>query len=266
MQGDWPVFAPELVEGNSGFSASFFDDLFKAEARHFWFRSRNRLLVRTLRTYFPDARRLFEIGCGTGYVLAGLQQAAPALECSGSEVFLEGLAFAQKRLPNAALSQMGALAIPYDAEFDVVGAFDVLEHLDDDRGAMRQMFQAVKPGGGVIVTVPQHRFLWSAVDEHSCHKRRYSRHELQSKLIEAGFHVTYMTSFMSLLLPIMLLQRLRRRHETTFDPMAELQIAAPLNFTLEQVTNLELAVLRTGVSLPAGGSLLAVAMRPVIAR
>lgn len=265
-KGDWPIFAPELMAGNSGFSAGFFDELYQAEAQHFWFRSRNQLLIHMLRRYCPDARRLLEIGCGTGYVLTGLQHALPQLECSGSEVFLEGLAFARTRLPNASLSQMSALAIPYDSEFDVIGAFDVLEHLDDDRGAMAQMFQAVRPGGGVLITVPQHRFLWSAVDDHSCHKRRYSRRELADKLTSVGFAIEHMTSFVSLLLPVMLLQRLRRRHEQIFDPAQELQIAAPVNFVLEQIMTLERALLRVGVSLPVGGSLLAVARRPVEAR
>ncbi len=74
--------------------------------------------------------------------------------------------------------QFDACAIPYKAEFDVIGAFDVIEHIEEDTAALTQMYQALKPGGGLLITVPQHRFLWSAVDEMSYHKRRYHRNEL----------------------------------------------------------------------------------------
>jgi len=262
LHGAWPVFAPELVANNDGFSAEFFDRLFQAEAGHFWFRSRNRLLTWALRSYFPQARTLLEIGCGTGYVLAGIHEAFPDLACAGSEVFLEGLAFAQSRVPDVPLFQMSAQAIPFDSAFDVVGAFDVLEHIEDDARAMQQMFQAVAPGGGVIVTVPQHAFLWSAVDEHSFHKRRYSRADLVRKLENAGFRGTQTTSFVSLLLPLMAVARLRPRGSRPFDACAELRVGDALNGVLERIMDLERGFIARGGALPAGGSLLAVAYRP----
>lgn len=262
LHGAWPVFAPELAANNDGFSAEFFSGLFQAEAGHFWFRSRNRLLTWALRTYFPQARSLLEIGCGTGYVLAGIHEAFPDLACAGSEMFLEGLAFAQSRVPDVPLFQMSAQAIPFDSAFDVVGAFDVLEHIDDDFRAMQQMFQAVVPGGGIIVTVPQHHFLWSAVDEHSFHKRRYARADLVRKLEAAGFRGTRTTSFVSLLLPLMMVARMRRTDSGPFDALAELRIGDGLNGVLQRIMDLERGFITRGVALPAGGSLLAVARRP----
>ena len=83
---------------------------------------------------------------------------------------------------------MDARRIPYEAEFDVIGAFDVIEHIYEDAAVLQQMHRAVRPGGGIIVTVPQHRFLWSKQDEFSCHFRRYTRGELMSKVSCARVH------------------------------------------------------------------------------
>ena len=64
----------------------------------------------------------------------------------------------------------------------MIGAFDVLEHIADDELVLSQMHQAVRKGGGIILTVPQHSFLWSEIDEYSRHVRRYSVSELKLKL------------------------------------------------------------------------------------
>lgn len=259
--GEWPVFARDLAESNDGFSAGHFRALFEAEANHFWFRSRNRLLIWALRTYFPEAASLLEIGCGTGYVLAGIRDAFPSLNCTGSELFLEGLEFAKTRLPGVDLSQMNASTIPFENEFDVVGAFDVLEHTDDDEGVLAQMFQAATPGGGVVITVPQHPFLWSAVDEQGAHRRRYTRRELVCKLQTAGFQTIRATSFVSLLLPVLILKRTLGVGPRPVDALAELRINATLNALFERTLDIERTVIGCGLSLPAGASLLAIARK-----
>jgi SAM-dependent methyltransferase len=255
-------FAPDLVEGSDGFDAEYFAPLAQLEARHFWFRSRNRLLIWVLGHYFSHAHSMLEIGCGTGFVLAGIQREFPDLVLSGSEIFGEGLSYAKKRLPGVTLLQMDARSIPFEGEFDVIGAFDVLEHIEDDETVLVQMYRATKAGGGIMLTVPQHRFLWSVVDEHSFHWRRYSRRELVTKVERAGFEVVRTTSFVSFLLPLMMLSRVRRRKaEPDFDPVAELEVSPILNGPLEGVLGLERALIRKGFSLPAGGSLLLVAKR-----
>ena len=251
----------QALEGE-GFSPDYFAEVFQLESGNYWFRSRNRLLTWALGCYFPKASRLLEIGCGTGFVLSGFQQAFPHLELFGSELFSEGLDFACQRLPGVSLLQMDARSIPYDREFDVIGAFDVLEHIDDDELVVEQMFRATKPGGGVILTVPQHQFLWSIVDEHAFHKRRYARRDLVGKMDRAGFRVIRSTSFVSALLPLMLLSR-RRRHMTRakYDPLAEYNINKTLNSALEKVLDMERFAIEKGASFPAGGSLLLVARR-----
>src|SRR5712691_3575953 len=127
-----------------------------AEERSFWARGRNELIFWALRTYFPTARSVFEIGCGTGIVLRALRQALPGLKLAGGELYRPALEEARRRLPQLELLEVDACRLPFDAEFDVAMALDVLEHVDDDRLALRQLHRAVRPGGGVLVAVPQH--------------------------------------------------------------------------------------------------------------
>jgi SAM-dependent methyltransferase len=256
------AFASEIARASEGFEADYFPRLADQEAGNFWFRSRNRLLVWALKKYFPKAENLLEIGCGTGFVLSGFKQAFPNLVLSGSEVFSEGLCFAAARLPKVELFQMDARRIPFRDEFDVIGAFDVLEHIKQDEEVLAQMHQATRKGGGILITVPHHRFLWSPVDEFARHVRRYETRELRDKVNRAGFSVVRITSFVSLLLPLLVASRFKQRMTgEEVDPSAEYNIGRLLNTTLEKILDAERTVIRTGLSFPAGGSLLLVARR-----
>jgi len=257
------AFAPELAEKSEGFDATAFGRLAKLEPGSFWFRSRNRLLCWALEHYFPNATNFLEIGCGTGFVLAHIRKEFPQLAVAGSEVFSKGLTFASERLPGVDLFQMDARQIPFENEFDVIGAFDVLEHIRDDELVLSQMYRAVRQGGGILLAVPQHPFLWSTIDEYSRHIRRYSLSELKAKVERAGFKTLRTTSFVSLLLPLMLIARLKQRlTDKELDPAAEFNLSIPGNFLLECIMNIERAMIRLGVAFPTGGSLLLVAKKP----
>ena len=256
------AFAPELAAESKGFEAHYFGPLAELEAGNFWFRSRNRLLIWALQRYFPEARNFLEIGCGTGFVLSGIRKALPELELCGSEVFSEGLSFAAERLPGIELFQMDARRIPFREEFDVVGAFDVLEHVEEDEEVLSQMYQATRRRGGILVTVPHHAFLWSQADDYARHVRRYETQELKDKVKRAGFDNVRVTSFVSLLLPLLIISRFKQRlTREDFDPMSEFRIGPLVNATLEKILDAELALIRSGLSLPCGGSLLLVARR-----
>jgi SAM-dependent methyltransferase len=164
-------FAPDLAVGYDGFKAGFFASLAELEAGNFWFESRNRLLTWALDRYFPKAETFLEIGCGTGFVLSGIRRGFPRIKLFGSDIFTEGFAYAKERVPGATFFQMDARNIPFENEFDVIGAFDVIEHIEEDEAVLKQMYQACKHQGGIILTVPQHAFLWSYMDEYSCHVR-----------------------------------------------------------------------------------------------
>jgi SAM-dependent methyltransferase len=254
---------PEAVQASDiRYDASRFEVLARLEREHFWFSARTRLIVWALRKHFPHARSLLEIGCGTGNVLGAIAEAAPALRLAGSEAHASALAFARSRAPRATLLQMDARRIPYRDEFDVVGAFDVLEHIEEDERVLLEMFESCRSGGGAIITVPQHPWLWSYRDAFAHHVRRYRRADLLRKVRAAGFVGIWASSFVTALLPLMALSRLRQRSPRGFDAASELQVGRVANRALGAVMALERRLLQAGVTLRAGGSLLVVAHKP----
>ena len=260
LKDGYPTFASELANINEGFEPQFFAQLAQLEQKHFWFRSRNRLIIWALKKYFATAKNFLEIGCGTGFVLTEIEQNFPNLELYGSEIFIAGLKIANQRLSQVHLIQMDGRNIPFDNQFNVIGAFDVLEHIKKDTEVLKQMYHATCLGGGILLTVPQHSWLWSYSDEYAHHVRRYQAKDLKIKVEQAGFRVAKMTSFVSLLLPLMFLSRWQQRQlKAKADPIAEFRISPWLNAILETILNQERIFIEQGFSFPLGGSLLLVA-------
>ena len=248
------------MKPGGSYAADFFEPLARIEPRSFWFRARNRLIVSTIHRFFPEARSLLEVGSGTGFVLAALHEAFPALRLVGGELYAEGLEIARGRLPEEVeLRQLDATQMPFEHEFDVVASFDVLEHIDDDLGVLAGMRRAVTDRGGVILLVPQHPRLWSEADVFAQHRRRYTRAGLVRKVRGAGFEVLFTSSFVTTLLPAMVAARLVSRvRPRAYDPVRELE-PGRLNPVFERLLDAERAAIDRGLSLPAGGSLLVVA-------
>lgn len=255
--------APELAHAGGGYDVDLFANMASLEAQSFWFRSRNKLIAWAVGCHQATPHSILEIGCGTGFVLTGLGTRFPNAALHGSEIFVEGLAHARERMPAADLMQMDARAIPYRDEFDVLGAFDVLEHIEEDTDVLGQMFDALHPGGLLVVSVPQHQWMWSPADDHAHHVRRYARGGLDTKVRDAGFEVLRSTSFVSLLLPLMLVSRwFARRSDAEYDPRKEMELPRGLNMLLGGVMAFERLLIRAGLDLPVGGSRLVVARRP----
>ena len=256
------LYAPDFAKGGGGFKSSYFSELASLEAQNFWFRSRNELIAWALRKYCKNFQSFLEVGCGTGYVLSGVSKEFPGATLLGSEIFTAGLGFAAARLPHVNFIQMDARNIPYRGEFDVIGAFDVLEHIEEDVTVLREVHSALKANGFLFLTVPQHSWLWSPVDEYACHVRRYSALELHQKLESAGFEVVRSTSFVSFLLPAMLLSRVKQRYaKISIDPADELKLSGGLNAFFYKMMQIEVGLIKNGINFPLGGSRLVVARR-----
>ncbi|WP_206954306.1 class I SAM-dependent methyltransferase [Trinickia acidisoli] len=261
--GTFQAYAPALALAGGGFNTADFADLADLEAQHFWFRARNRLIIWALGKYCPEFRSFLEIGCGTGFVLSGIASAYPRAQLHGSEIFTAGLNFAFARQPAIDFMQMDAREIPFINEFDAIGAFDVLEHIEEDAQVLSQIHDALKLHGIMLLTVPQHAWLWSSVDERACHVRRYTAKELHSKVKAAGFDILRTTSFVTGLLPAMLVSRLRKKRcdAREANGHAELRIADWLNTLFEAVLSIDAALIRHNFNLPIGGSRLIVARK-----
>jgi len=160
---------------------------------------------------------------------------------------------------------MDARAIPARDHFDVIGAFDVIEHIPEDETVLRAIHAALKPGGGAMIAVPQHPWLWSPLDDAGRHQRRYRRGELEGKLERTGFAVVHSTSFNAVLLPLLVASRalMKRRaaRGKAVDPLGETRAPGWLNGVLSMALRAEVALSAAGVRWPAGGSRVVVARK-----
>ncbi|KTD58296.1 methyltransferase [Legionella sainthelensi] len=257
------AFSPQFAQKDSGFKVSHFAQLAQLEANNFWFRTRNKLIIWALNQYCPVFQSFFEIGCGTGYVLSGIADAFPGRQYKGGELFIDGLSFAATR-QNTPMEfmQMDARHIPFVDEFDVIGAFDVLEHIQEDMEVLLQMNQALKPNGLLLLTVPQHQWLWSNADKAACHVRRYSAKNLHDKIQKAGFKILRSTSFVFFLLPLMIASRFKQKlPKKNEDPYKELRLSPWLNAVFEKILEVEVQMIRKGLNFSLGGSRLIVAKK-----
>jgi trans-aconitate methyltransferase len=249
------AFAPEYAHGGGGFPAEAFAQLYVQEDNYFWFRVRNDVILTLLHQFVPTMQSFFEIGCGTGYVMNAVAQHFPHTKIFGGELFVNGLHFAAQRIPTAEFMQIDARYMPFDAEFSVIGMFDVLEHIAEDTLVLQSAYTALQPGGFLICSVPQHQWLWSNVDDYAKHQRRYQRGELEQKTRDAGFTVLRSTSFNSLLLPVMFISRLlQRKQMSSPDGMGEFNISPLVNRVCEWILRIELWFIKRGINFPVGGS------------
>lgn len=250
-----------------------FAALFAAEDRHFWFRARNRVIgavVAELITPLPPGYHVLEVGCGNGNVLRVLEQACAAGEVTGFDLFAERLQYARART-KCRLVQGDIHRLPFTTPFELIGMFDVLEHLPDDERVLRDLHGALAPEGRLLLTVPAHMSLWSYADVNAGHFRRYSADGLAAVLRRTGFEVEYVSPFMMPLYPLMWLGRRlaawRRRPGASTEAsdrelfLRELRTVPILNSVLTWLLECEVPWLRRRQSLPLGTSLLAVGRR-----
>lgn len=200
---------------------------------------------------------LLEIGCGTGYVLTGINQSFPDRKLCGSEIFTAELSYCAERLPSANLMQMDARNIPFNIEFDV------LESIEDDELVIKQIHTSLKSNGLMIITVPRHDWLWSPTDVHACHVKRYSSKDLHSKIKLAGFEAIRSSSFVSFLLRAMVISRLYQQKvfSKKHDATSELKVASLINHIFFNILKTEQFLIRKEINFPIGGSRLIVASK-----
>jgi SAM-dependent methyltransferase len=227
------------------------------DQRHWWYRARRDVIAALIRRRVrpPANAHILEIGCGTGHNLAMLGAFG---NVDALELDEEMRGFAEQRLGRSVMSApLPEMAGVSDRSYDLIGAFDVIEHIDDDHASVASIAAKLKPGGKFVMTVPAHQWMWSAHDVVNHHKRRYSKAGLRALIKGSPLRLEAIGYFNSLLFPAAVAERLASKARGKDD--ADLTLPSPpLNAALERAFAAERHLIGR-VPLPVGLSLFAVA-------
>jgi SAM-dependent methyltransferase len=230
----------------------------RAEDRHWWYRGRREVLEQVIADLqLPNPLRILDAGCGSGRNMVELAHRGTV---TGVELSETSACLARAREAGQVI-EGSVMEMPFDPDsFDLAVCLDVIEHLQDDLGALRELRRVVAPGGSLLVTVPAYQWLWSGHDVINHHRRRYTRSSLLAVAERVGWTCARTTYFNSFLLPVaILLRELDRLSRRTTESSLDLWIPPqPMNWLLEQPLRFEAALLGRGGRIPAGLSLLAV--------
>ncbi len=237
---------------------------YRQQRDHWWFRARREIFDRVLAECadLPGSARVLDVGPGSGINLPVLSPRGPVT------VLDRDLDSARACRAEGADSVVVADAenLPFaEASFDLTCALDVVEHLDDDRSAMRELFRVTRPGGHLLLSVPAFSVLWGRQDVLSEHRRRYRRREIRGLLEDAGFAIERLSYFNSLLFaPILAVRLLSRPFLGKAVKSGKSDLDAKTPFGLDRVLYKMFASEAgwlTRRNLPVGVSVLALARR-----
>jgi SAM-dependent methyltransferase len=234
-----------------------YQQMAELDERHWWYCARRKIIADLIRreTQLPKDAHILEIGCGTGHNLAMLSGFG---HVDGLELDEEARTLSEKRLGRKVMSSpLPELAEVPDRHYHLVGAFDVIEHIEDDKAALVSIARKLQPGGKFILTVPAHQWMWSAHDVVNHHKRRYSKRALRELIDSSPLKLERIGYFNSLLFPLAVAERAASKLRGKEDADVKLP-AAPLNAALEGIFACE-RYLVGRLPLPPGLSLFAVA-------
>jgi SAM-dependent methyltransferase len=242
------------------------DAMLAADENHWWYRGRRRVIDGVLAQLgLAPGARILDAGCGSGRMLDELARYGAV---TGVDADPACVTRATERGHTAQLASLPGLPFE-DASFDLVTSFDVVEHLPEDVEALADFRRVAVPGGRLLSTVPAYQWLWSDHDVVNRHQRRYTARSFAAAATAAGWTVERDTYFNSLLLApaaaVRLAARLRRNPSPHLESDLEMT-PRRLDWALEQPMRLEAALIRRGVRLPAGLSLLTVCVNGQPAR
>lgn len=233
---------------------------FNVQREHWWFVTRKNIVLDTIDRYLEksDGPNILDIGCGTGVMLDALGETG---KVCGMDMSDEAISFTREIFSGPV--EKGSLPddVPYEnGSFDLITALDVIEHIDRDLDSLKTIHALLAPEGKVIITVPAYMFLWSAFDDLNEHKRRYTRPELERKLLDAGFRIEKLSYYNTLLFPLVFAVRMLNKLLNR-DGASDVEMPSrPVNSILEAVFGVEKYLLKY-LNFPFGVSVLAVARK-----
>lgn len=202
--------------------------------------------------------RVLDAGCGTGGLIRRLKTSHPEWEIKGVDLSPVACDLARRRGCDVTEGSVTALPFP-DASFDAIVSGDVLYHISEHTEALREVYRCLRPGGIFALNVPAYRWLWSYHDERVQSKHRFTRGEVRTLLRDAGLVPIAATYWNTLPFPLIVLRRKVFPPKTSESDVK--LYPAPLEAILNLAMGVERAWTRTGVPLPFGSSVFAVARK-----
>jgi SAM-dependent methyltransferase len=220
---------------------------------YWWFRARAGLLHAALAEYLGDPERLLDVGSADGPSVGWMESR------SRFTVDLD-----PRGLQGGRGVCASALALPFDDDtFDVVGAFDVIEHCEPESQAMQELVRVLVPGGRLLISVPAYQWAWSDHDVLAGHYRRYTKPRLLRAARASGLDVVRATYAFGSVFPFFAAERaVRRLRPRAADAEQRLPSVSPaLDRLLMGLTSAEQRFLRSR-DVPWGSSVLMAAVKP----
>lgn len=231
------------------------------ESAHWWFIAKRQFLLFALKRWKKDTHGLYslDVGCGTGAVMNMLKE--KGFDVAGVDMSPLAISFSEKKGLSPVLGD--ATALPFDDNyFDVVTALDVVEHVENDSAAVKEMYRVLKPGGIAVISVPAHMWLWSYHDVSLHHFRRYGYKEFRSLVQETGT-TPYVSPIHMTILPIVTSVRMIRKLLGKTQHASDVKETHPLiTHVFGVVYAIERTLLRLFGRLPFGTSYIAVIEKP----
>lgn len=242
--------------------ADVYQTTYENEATCWWYVARRHIILTLIKKMYEAQKQLniLDVGCGTGIMLTYLKQYGAV---TGIDVSTKALEFCKLRGHENLFQADVGKRLPFKKRaFDLIVVFDVLEHIEDDCAALREIYRVNKEGGRALITVPAYKFLWSSIDYIGQHKRRYTKGELKRKIKEAGFRIEKISYMNTFLFGIVVLERFcERLFEAKVNAKSFLYpMPRPINNMLMRIFEAE-AFFIPYINLPMGSSLICVARR-----
>jgi SAM-dependent methyltransferase len=238
-----------------------FEAMTQMDERHWWYRGRRRIVLTVLdQLKLPPGAKVLDAGCGSGRMLDELERYGSVSGVDSSPLAIEAArARGHRQIERATLEQL-----PFPTgEFDLVTCLDVIEHVSDDERGLAELWRVTAPGGYLLLTVPAYQSLWSAHDEANQHFRRYRLGTLRPLALAGGWEIKRTSYFNSILLAPAAIVRLAKKVYKGGGGRSELALTpTPLDRVLVLPLRLEALLLKAGIRLPAGLSLLALLRKP----
>ncbi len=237
-----------------------FEAMAGMDERHWWYRGRRRVVTTVLdQLSLPPGAKILDAGCGSGAMLDTLQRYGTAVGTDSSSLAIAAARNRGHHVEPGSLDQL-----PFaTGSFDLVTCMDVIEHVREDERALGELWRITAPGGYVLLTVPAYQALWSAHDEVNHHFRRYRLGTLRPMALAGGWEIKRTTYFNSFLLAPAAVVRVFRKRRPGEGDRSELAMTPPaLDRVLALPLYLEAAMIKLGIALPAGLSLLICLRKP----